>query len=224
MKQALFILAAFLLLAPSILMGQDFEVVNAPGGELKVSTFLSDANVRDIQFDTTVRVQNKTLSPVSITLSVTGSWKLDTIQTVLLPPSGIVDLPISLHRQITLGKFKGNLSITSSSTTKDIMLKYEIFPHIMADGNLNQDYVDAKAIPGIANCMPIKATNNTAQPMHIYKYDLDDAGKTSLLTVDTLIPPSYVILPGESVVLLNICYVPKEPNKQLSEFYYVQYS
>lgn len=221
MKQALFILAAFLLVAPCIAMGQDFEVLNAPGGKLTLTVFkVVDANLR---IDTIVRVHNKTTTPLSITLNITGSWSLDTIQKVTIPSSATIDIPIYI-RQDSYSKFKGTLSIVSSTTTEKILLTAEIFPHITSGSDLRPRYIDYSVLPGTSSCMPIKATNNTTQPMNIYGYSLDDAGRFSTLTVDTLIPPSYVILPGESVILLNICYAPKQPNQELYQSYYINFS
>jgi len=154
---------------------------------------------------------------------MSGIWKLDTAQTVTIPPSSTINIPISINR-IFLGKFKSILSITSNTTTTNIILKYEIFPHIVIGGDFTPDYANTDVLPGTSSCMPVRATNNTSQPMNIYQYDLDGAGSSSLLTVDTLIPPSYVILPGESVILLNICYAPKQPNASLTRMYYISCS
>ena len=221
MKQALFILAAFLLLVPNILMGQDFEVVNAPGGKISTTTFkITDSQTR---LDTFIRVQNKTAASLTITLKMTGPWEIDVPLTQTIPFSGSVDIPIYIE-QFGFGKFRSALSITSGTMTANTMLVLEVFPNITVGSGLMPEYNDNGVNPGTSSCMPIKATNNTTQPMNIYGYSLDDRGYSSVLAIDTLIPPSYVILPGESVILLNICYTPKQQNEKLFAKYDISYS
>jgi hypothetical protein len=59
--------------------------------------------------------------------------------------------------------------------------------------------------------------------MNIYGYSVYFDGPLGYLTIDTLIPPSYVILPGESVTLMQICFK-GPPNLYKDGDYSISYS
>src|SRR6188768_17116 len=203
MKQALFILAAFLLLAPGIVMGQDFEVVSPAGNLLKVDEFGKQSNV----IDTSISVRNMTSSNLTISVSIPWSngWTTSQGNSVTLAPLETKAISVKATTK-DFGVFRSKIIFADGITTTPVLLEATIIPNLidslLAAHSSRVSFYDREIPVGTTHCVPLVAMNNSSKAINIYGFNLQ---KEPGLTLDTVAFLPYVILPGEKIIIANLC-------------------
>lgn len=218
MKQALFILAAFLYFIPQVSRAQDFEVLGTTKGTLTVTTVGQQDRI-----DTSIWVKNTTNLPIVITLDLLQSiWYKDVSSTVTINSLDSVKIPLYAKFTEVYGVFRSRLIVKDGSSTITIPLIAQFYPNILEDKS--SSYRDFGVPVGTSSCLPLVVSNVTTSPINIYKLSFGHAVPNNDFLIDTLIPIPYAILPGETITIAEICFVASKANLSKSENFTVYYS
>lgn len=214
MKQALFILAAFLLLSPSISSGQDFEVVGLTTGKIAVTKDVTT------EFDTTgVVIKNISTSSITINCSFDEEWfrvwgVTHDIISISISPGQSRTLKIKYGNYGSCGIYRANLTLKSSSLTQIIVYEANIVCDILKYSTESIVIMNTKV--GDEDCIPIFGTNNSTKVVNIYELPYPQIYSDSVVKYTNQIPLPYLVLPGETIKFAEVCFKPKLPSYDYS--------